>query len=301
MNVSRQAVSKWESAQTVPDLENILQLSALFGVTTDYLLKGEQKTEEGSWKQPDPDTRRMTLEDTHTYLNLRKKASVRIALGTFLCILAVIPLLILGAASEEGMFGLSEEMAAAIGLCLLLAPVAVAVGLFVACGFESQPYSFLETGLFHTEYGVADLVQEQQKAYRPTYIRNNLIGTCLCVLSPIPLFFGMWLDQDIYMVALLSVTLLMAGIGCIFFILAGVRQASFQRILREGEFSAEEKKKNHTKSSIAGIYWLLVTTIYLGWSFMDNDWNSSWIIWPVAGLLFGAVMVLCNYLQGKQS
>ena len=35
MNVSRQAVSKWESAQTVPDLEKILQLSGLFGVTTD--------------------------------------------------------------------------------------------------------------------------------------------------------------------------------------------------------------------------------------------------------------------------
>ena len=41
MNVSRQAVSKWESAQTIPDLEKILQLSNLFGVTTDYLLKDE--------------------------------------------------------------------------------------------------------------------------------------------------------------------------------------------------------------------------------------------------------------------
>ena len=39
LNVSRQAVSKWESAQTVPELEKLLQLSALFGVTTDYLLK----------------------------------------------------------------------------------------------------------------------------------------------------------------------------------------------------------------------------------------------------------------------
>ena len=38
MNVSRQAVSKWEGAQTIPDLGRILQLSELFGVTTDYLL-----------------------------------------------------------------------------------------------------------------------------------------------------------------------------------------------------------------------------------------------------------------------
>ena len=41
MNVSRQAVSKWESAQTIPELEKILQLGALFGVTTDYLLKDD--------------------------------------------------------------------------------------------------------------------------------------------------------------------------------------------------------------------------------------------------------------------
>ena len=42
IGVSRQAVSKWESAQSVPDLEKIVQLSELFGVTTDYLIKGTQ-------------------------------------------------------------------------------------------------------------------------------------------------------------------------------------------------------------------------------------------------------------------
>ena len=39
MNVSRQAVSKWESDQSIPDIEKIVSLSELFGVTTDYLLK----------------------------------------------------------------------------------------------------------------------------------------------------------------------------------------------------------------------------------------------------------------------
>ena len=39
LNVSRQAVSKWEGAQSVPDMSRIIQLSELFGVSTDYLLK----------------------------------------------------------------------------------------------------------------------------------------------------------------------------------------------------------------------------------------------------------------------
>lgn len=42
MNVTRQAVSKWETDQTLPDSEKIIRLSEIFGVTTDYLLKGKE-------------------------------------------------------------------------------------------------------------------------------------------------------------------------------------------------------------------------------------------------------------------
>ena len=42
LHVSRQSVSKWEGAQSVPDIDKILQMSRLFGVTTDYLLKDDQ-------------------------------------------------------------------------------------------------------------------------------------------------------------------------------------------------------------------------------------------------------------------
>ena len=41
LNVSRQSVSKWEGAQSVPEAEKLLQMSRLFGVSTDYLLKDE--------------------------------------------------------------------------------------------------------------------------------------------------------------------------------------------------------------------------------------------------------------------
>ncbi len=38
--VSRQAVSKWETGQSTPDIEKIIIMSELFEVTTDYILKG---------------------------------------------------------------------------------------------------------------------------------------------------------------------------------------------------------------------------------------------------------------------
>ena len=58
LNVSRQSVSKWEGAQSVPDLDKIVQLSRIFGVSTDYLLKDEleaQETAEPEPEQPVPE------------------------------------------------------------------------------------------------------------------------------------------------------------------------------------------------------------------------------------------------------
>lgn len=45
LNVSRQAISRWEGATAQPDATNILQLSKLFGVTTDYLLNDEYESD----------------------------------------------------------------------------------------------------------------------------------------------------------------------------------------------------------------------------------------------------------------
>ena len=78
MAVSRQAVSKWEGAQTIPDLEKILLLSNLFGVTTDYLLKDEMEIEEFTDENSMP-VKRITLALANDFLEWRKSAAVRIA------------------------------------------------------------------------------------------------------------------------------------------------------------------------------------------------------------------------------
>ena len=41
MGVSRQSISKWEGAQSIPDMNRLLKLSQIFGVSTDFLLKDE--------------------------------------------------------------------------------------------------------------------------------------------------------------------------------------------------------------------------------------------------------------------
>lgn len=69
LNVSRQSVSKWEGAQSVPDLDKIVQLSRIFGVSTDYLLKDELEAQETAEPEPEqPVRRRVSLEEASRYI-----------------------------------------------------------------------------------------------------------------------------------------------------------------------------------------------------------------------------------------
>lgn len=300
MFVSRQAVSKWEGAQTVPDVEKLLMLSRLFGVTTDYLLKDEIEDEEFTEENDNASVKRVTLAQANGYLEWRQAASVRIAGASFLCIISVIPLLILGAVVEAQVYQLSENVAAGVGLALLLLIVAAAVGIFISCGLKNASYDFIEKGPFETEYGVTGMVRERQKAYRSIYTKCNVIGACLCVLAPIPLFIGAFTEDVFFTVIMLAVTMFAAGIGAMLFIVAGIRWASMQKLLKEGEFAPEKRRRSQTKETVGTAYWLTATAIYLGWSFLTNNWETTWLVWPIAGILFAVVMCLCNLFEERK-
>lgn len=298
MNVSRQAVSKWEGAQSIPDLDKILQLSELYGVTTDYLLKDSVESEEFIGKDTAESVRKVTLEEANEYLALRKTASVRIATATFLCIVSVIPLFILGGTTTLPNKPISENMAGGIGMIIMLVIAAVAVGLYVYTGAQSKKYEFLEKEPFETEYGVSGVVKEHQKAFHNSYVKCNIIGTCLCVLSPVTLFAAAINEDEFFAVIMLCVMMLVVGIGVTFFIVAGVRNAAMDKLLKCGEFTEIEKKKTHIKGIVSPIYWSIVVAAYLLWLFLDGKDNSlSWVIFPIAGVLFPAVLGICSLAE----
>lgn len=300
MNVSRQAVSKWEAAQTTPDLEKILQLGNLFGVTTDYLLKDELVDEEFVEGVDETPIRKISLAEANDYLEQRKNASVQIAIATLLCIISPILIFLLLAFSECTSIPITENLAVGIGMVALFSLVTIAVVIYIRVGFKNAPYEFLEKEPFETEYGVTGLAREKQKTYRNTYIKYNIFGTCACILSPVPLICAALSGKGLLVMIMLCVTLLTVAIGVMFFIVTGVRWASMQKLLKEGEFSEKGKQKNKIIEAIGTVYWLLATAIYLGWSFLTSDWHITWVIWPIAGVLFAVVELVCNLVIDKQ-
>ena len=194
MNVSRQAVSKWEAAQTTPDLEKILQLGNLFGVTTDYLLKDEMEDEEFT-DETDIPVKRITLSQADHFLKWRKSASVKIAVATFLCVISPATLIFLAAMSDSRVINISENLACGIGLCALILLAAIGVLLFISAGAKAKEYEFLEKEPFETEYGVAGMLRERKAAFAHTSSRLHIIGTMLCILSVIPIFVSVCFEN----------------------------------------------------------------------------------------------------------
>lgn len=89
LGVTRQSVSKWEGTQSVPDLDKVVQMSRLFGVSTDYLLKDELEEEEFVESEADEaPLRRVTMEQAARYLALRKACAPKIALAVAMCIVS---------------------------------------------------------------------------------------------------------------------------------------------------------------------------------------------------------------------
>jgi len=303
MNVSRQAVSKWESAQTIPDLEKILQLSTLFCVSTDYLLKDEIEEEEISNDDSlELTIKKFSIEEANIYLEQRKNASWRIALATFLCILSPITLIVLSFLSELPNPIINEATAGAIGLLVLFAFILCAVPIYIYCGFKNEPYAFLDKNIpFELEYGVKAMILKQKKKFRDTYIKFNIIATCLCIFSPVPLIISSFTENEFLVIMMLVILLIVVGIGTSIFIIVGVQNASLQKLLQEGEFTQKEKKRTSIKEVVEFAYWGVLTAIFLTWSFLTNDWHISWLVYAIGGILFPIVTMLCNLIADKKN
>lgn len=293
MDVSRQSVSKWEGAQSVPDLEKMVRLSKLFGVSTDYLLKDEIEEADGAPVEEESSLRRVTLEEAQRFLGVKAATAGTIARAVFLCIISPACLIFLGAASEAPGWEIPEALAVGVGMGVLLALVALAVAQFISVGGKTEAFRYLEQESFETEYGVRGMVQEKRESDREAHNRSTVAGVCICILSLLPLFIGVAVgEDDLLIVAMVDLLLLMAGVGVYMLIRSGVIWASYDKLLEEGEYTREEKAGRSASGAISTAYWLVMVAIYLAISLPSDRWDRSWILWPVAGLLYAVVRIV---------
>ena len=293
LGVSRQSVSKWESAQAIPDMKKILQLSEVFGVSTDYLIKDE--IEEKPAMEPAPvdngleeTVRSVSMEEAVTFLKYNETASRWIATGVMICILSPVLLILLGGLAEAGFIQMEERIAELGGTAILLIMIAAAVGIFIREGMRGKQYEYLEKIDIDTEYGVNGMVKERRDAYAEAHSRRLIIGVMLCIISAVPLLAAHAVrysnNTDLFPILGVVLLLVMCAVGVKLIVLTCTRQGGFDRLLEEGDYTRLNKKAG----KYDGVYWAIATAVYLGWSFATSRWELTWMVWPVAGVLFAA-------------
>ncbi|MDO4745237.1 MAG: helix-turn-helix transcriptional regulator [Bacillota bacterium] len=289
LDVSRQSVSKWESGASVPDLTRVLQMSEIFGVTTDYLLKGDGYTVPESLLAEE---QVLSDEQIKSFVSDTAHFGYKMAIGVSLCILS--PTLLIGLAgfvTEDGQGGLSETAFVVIGMLALIIMVAAAVKIFIGNSIYMNRYKFIKEGEFSLiKEQIIDLENEFAK-FEPRFGKGISLGVGLCIFSVVPLIIAAVMEMsDVTVILMVPVLLIIVAIAVNKFVKLGLIRDGYMQLLKQEDFEPANKAKAEMEERIGGIYWPAVVAIYLAWSFIGDAWARSWLIFPIAGLIFAALV-----------
>lgn len=290
LNVSRQSVSKWESGQSLPDIDKIIQLSTIFEVTTDFLLKDDNHKQISS----DYDVTYLSEKEVLSYIHVKKITSKYVAIATLLCIISPTALIILHGNSET-------KFAKIIGISILLLCVAIAVMIYITCRTQTKPYQYLQTTKFQLNQQTKQLLQNIQKDYLPTYTKTNQFATFLYIISYIPILMAQAFSSRKIQVYFTALTITIIGVAVFLFIMVGTKWHSYNTLLnRSLHKHTYDYEHSYLFHHISTIYWCIISSLYLGWSFIYHDWDISWIIWPIAGVFSSAIRSFCILYEKKK-
>ena len=122
----------------------------------------------------------------------------------------------------------------------------------------------------------------------------------MCILAAVPLILaGVAEAPDYVCGALTALLLFLIALGVNMIIRVSIIRNSYDVLLQKGEYSRAEKRAKRKLDPLSGVYWCLITAVYLSWSFWTMDWRITWIVWPVAGVLFAAVSGIMRMLTGR--
>ena len=304
LDVTRQSVSKWESGQSVPDVERIVRMSELFGVTTDYLLK-DAAPEGAPVPEAAQNARRVSRSDAEGAMARRRRAAPILAIATFLCIISPAALIVLGAMSEWMRFlFVTENVASGLGLGLLIVLVAAGVSMFLAAGAVTRQDEYLEKEPFALDADAHTAAEAAREKFAPRKTHLEIAGTVLCILSVLPLFAAVGMGfGDLGMTAAVAVLLVIAGAGAAVLVYSGSCAGAYERLLEEGDFTRARKAKSGKKNAFSAAYWMIVTAVFLYYTFGprgNGQPQYSWIVWAIGGVLFGAAMAVWRMAERKE-
>lgn len=264
LQVSRQAVSKWESGTGYPETEKLINICDLFDCSMDELIKGKISIDSNSEKE--------------VYNSFMNKFSKSISLAIMLILIGTTLLLtILGFNKDNNMYG----------IVVLLIFVVFSVPIFIVRGIEMEN--------FKTKYPKLSnfYSQEEIDNYNNKFSKMIALSISIILIGVVVLMATIALkifNED----STFPVSILMCFVSVAVPILvnAGIQKDKYDIEKYNKENSMYSKEELDKVGKYCGVIMIIATIIYLLISFIFNIWEISWIVFPVGGMLCGIVSIL---------
>lgn len=238
----------------------------------------------------------VSRQEAENYISLAEQTSKWIAAGVMLCIMSPIILLLCGTVQET--MSLSDAQVVCIGLVPLFIMIGLAVAIFIYNGMKMERFEYLKKENIQVDARYEKQLRQLEEEDRPSYTVKIIVGVMLCILAVLQLIVigSVYEDNDFVAVVSVAILLVIVGIAVVIFIIGGSRHEAIKVLLQEGDYTKGSKKKSKVIDIIAGVYWPIITIIYLSWSFITMSWEITWIIWPLAGILFGGIAAITSVI-----
>ncbi len=306
--------------QTWPQTEEVLKIkSELLSDMTDKYneMKAEGKSENeavgivisefgnidelmhemGVSRQEEPDDayqnfRHVDKEEAESFIRVKEGNGKRIGTGIASILFGVAGLTLLTSAvenipgGEEGFLGRVMSLS---GMLLLIFCIIAGVALFIYSDTQENRYKYLKNA-FHIDDSLRNELMLRREDGHSAYTISVIVGVCLCIASAIPVISVSFLapDNDFMGAVALTFTLTLVGAAVYLFVSFGEKKEAYDKLLQEGDFTIEKKKKNKIIGMVASIVWPIATVGFLLRGFLADDWASAMVIYPVVGILFAA-------------
>lgn len=253
LGVSRQAVSKWESAQSYPEMDKLLQMCRMFACDMDTLVQKDVSVEKKA--------------DTSKYDETMNRHSYMVTGGVVMIILGM-----------TAMTGLENRIPEGILTSIFLLIAAAAVYLFIISGIKITYFGkrYPEIMDFYTE--------EERHNFGQKFAIAVASGVALIILGVCFMEVGEYLrigTEEIRTTVFMLLVTVAVGV----FVYFGMQEEKMDIEKYNRAHSQVPTKGQTVVGKITGTIMLLATAIFIASGLSLDNWRIIWVVFPVAGIL----------------
>lgn len=238
--------------------------------------------------EPAPDLPVLTREEAAQALADNRRSSILIAAGVVIIMLGVIANILLSDGITFKLFSSSGIVRADTNLGFIpLIGVAIAVPIFIMSVATNRRFRKLDEGKAIVDYDTGKHYKAMLDEAEPRYYAGIATGVGLILLGIVIAAMNPSFGISVLIGVTLAVPLL---------IINGMHRSALTVLSLAGpQFARKRAARVDSESKIgvlAAVYWPTAFVIYLLWSFLGKAWHISWVVWPIAGIMFGALVTV---------